>query len=208
MVLSINSGFWLQIPEESKKRLLRPVKLLGISDDLHTAQLEEAGVPINEDTDVFIYYEIRNTFTQQAAHVIIVDNEGPKPVIEFRITGEPVSVEGRQAYRVSAVTSNLMARLGDQNDCQLLDVSCSGFSVAASATHNIAKVLDVTLSYEGRSFSGKCSIQSIRELSPGRIRYGLHCSEDKSAHAELVKGLRLMTTGLQRDQLRRMAGSV
>jgi len=206
-MLSIDCGFWLHIPEESKNRLLRPVKLLGISDDIHTARLEEEGVQIGEDTDVFLYYEIRNTFTQQAAHILTVDDEDPCSVIEFRITGEPVSVEGRGAFRVSAVTSNLTAKLGDQHDCQLLDVTISGFSVVASAEHNMAKVLDVTLRHQGRAFSGQASIQSVRELSPGRIRYGLHCSANKSAQAELVKGLQLLTTGLQRDQLRRMAGT-
>ncbi len=206
-MLSVDSGFYLHIPEESKDRILRPAKILGMVDGICTAKLEEEGIQIRDETDVFIYYEIERVFTQQAAHVTAVDNEDLCPVIEFRTTGEPVSVEGRQAFRVSAAATDLTAKLGDQNDCQLLDVSCSGFSVVASAGHSIAKVLDVTLWNEGRAYSGKAVVQSIRELAPGRIRYGLHCAEGRAAQPELLEALRILTLALQREQLRRMAGT-
>ncbi len=206
-MLNIDSGFWIHIPGGSKDRILRPAMILGFNDDVYTAKLEEEGIRIKEDTYVFIYHEIRNVFSQQAAHVITVDNEDLNPVIEFRITGKPVSVESRQAFRVSAVMADLTAKLGDQDGCQLLDVSFSGFSAVASARHNIAKVLDVTLWHEDRAYSGKASIQSARELAPGRIRYGFHCAEDKSVQSGIMKGLLLLTLGLQNRQLRRVAGT-
>ncbi len=206
-MLSVESGFWLHIPGESKDRILRPAKILGLIDDNCTAKLEEEGIHIQEETDVFVYYEDKSVFTQQAAHVTTVDNEGLCPVIEFSLTGDPVSVESRQAFRVSAAATNLTATLGEQGGCRLLDVSCSGFSAVASDVYNIASVLDVTLRHEGKEYSGKASIQSIRELSPGSIRYGLHCAEGKAAQPKLLEALRLLTLALQREQLRRLAGT-
>ena len=90
--------------------------------------------------------------------------------------------------------------------CPVLDVSSTGFSVIAAQSYSIGNLVDVSIEYGDQGHSGQVSIQSIRELSPGRIRYGLHCAEAKAAPGNLAQGLQQLSVQVQRAQLRRMAG--
>lgn len=204
-MLDIGTSFFVQIPNESKQRTLHPAEVVGFSDNTYTAELEEENLSLVGELDVLVYYEDKRVFMQQAAHVGSVMSNNPKLIIEFQTTGEPVSAESRQCYRVSAVMAGLTADFGSEKNCPLLDVSCTGLSVIASKAHNIGNLVDTRLKYEGKEYAGKSTVQSIRELSKGRIRYGLHCIKEKQATADLARGLEYMTAALQREQLRRLA---
>jgi hypothetical protein len=64
-----------------------------------------------------------------------------------------------------------------------------------------------TLRHEGRPYRGKARIQSIRELSGDRYRYGVHSIQDKASGGDLRKGQQLISASVEREQLRRLAGS-
>ena len=206
-MLGMGGAFFLQIPDESKRRILHPAKVVGFDGNTYTAELEEQDLDISEGRDVFIFYEARRDFLQQAAHVLKILGDELKPAIEFETTGEPVSAESRQHYRVSTVTAGLAAELGDEDQCPLLDVSCTGFSVISNREHAVGSVVEAALGYQGEEYKGKVSVQSILELSKGRIRYGLHCMESKGAAGNMPQGLQVMTLSLQSEQLRRLAGT-
>ena len=206
-MLGIGGALFLQIPDESKRRILHPAKVVRLADDVYTAELEAQDLDIVDGQDLFIFYEARRDFLQQSAHVLTISGGELKPIVELETTGEPVSAESRQFYRVSAVTAGLSAGFGDEQQCPLLDVSCTGFSVVSSLEHSIGNVLEAELSYQDQDYKGKVSIQSIRELSKGRIRYGVHCVESKAAAGNMPRGLQQMTLALQSEQLRRLAGA-
>ncbi len=206
-LLSIGGAFFLQLPDEFPGPILHAAKVVGVEGNTYTAELEEHGPDIAEGQDLLIFYEARRDFLQQAAHILKILGDEPTSTIEFETTGEPVSTQSREFYRVSTVTAGLTAELAGEDRCQLLDVSCTGFSVISSRDHVIGSIVEATLSYLGEKYNGKVSVQSIRELSKGRIRCGLYCLEDRASAGNMLRGLQVMTFSLQSEQLRRLAGT-
>ena len=202
------SGFHFQLPGKSKQRILHPAKVVGLQDDTYTAEVEEGSLAVECGQDVLIYFEKSREFMQQSARIESVEESQERQMITLTTTGQPVSAESRQCYRVSTVMMELTADLGPEPGCWVLDVSSTGFSVIAAESYSIGNVVDVSIEYGDQSHSGKVSIQSIRELSPGRIRYGLHCTEAMALPGSLAQGLQQMSVQIQRAQLRRMAGAV
>ncbi len=204
-MLSTKSGFFLRIPNESDERILHPAKVVEVQDKIYTAQLEEAGLPLTAGQDVLLYYEIDRKFMQQAARIDAVMQDGPEPIVGLETTGEPMSAEERQWYRVSAVLADLTATLGSEEPCPIQDVSTVGFAVLARDRHYVGNVVTATVHYKGRHHTGSATVQSVRDLGDGRIRYGLACAEDKQGGADLNKCLHTITMAIQRQQLRRRA---
>ena len=207
-MLTIDAAFFLQIPGNSKKRILHPAKIVGFTEGLHTAELEEADLPITAEQEILVFYESNHSFLQQPAWVTDVFEGGPKFMSEFTIIGEPMSAENRQTYRVSAVMTGLTVELGEEKKCPLLDISSTGFSLIAGETYEIGNIVDAVVRYDGKEHKGTVCVQSIRPLSEGRIRYGLHCVNDpKQPSGGMSTGLQHVSLSLQREQLRRLAVS-
>ena len=216
-MVPVGHGVFVQFPDEFDRRVLHPATVVGSSDELFTAQLEKEAPPFEPDESIILYYQ-KKEFMQQAARVVSVTEREPEtedvcaagdecgPVFQFELTGEPASAESRQHYRVSTVMSDLTARLGCEDSCQLLDVSGRGFSVVASQKHSVGEVVEATLRFEGRALPVQVCIQSVRELSKGRIRYGLHPVGNPEVGGDIFKMLHHMGMALQRQQLQRLAG--
>ena len=118
-----------------------------------------------------------------------------------------MSAESREWFRVSTVLNDLTADFGVESNCRLLDVSSVGFAVEATERYEIGNTLAVTLHFQDKHFAGKARIQSVRELHGGRVRYGLHSLTHKSSGGDLRKGQQQISTAVEREQLRRLAGS-
>ncbi len=212
-LLNIGGAFFLQIPEESTERILHPAKVVGLTGNILTAEFEDRDLGITEfhhiveREDLFIFFEARNSFLRQAACVLKILDDEPRPTIEFETTGEPVSAQSRECYRVSSITAGLTAKLAGEDQCPLLDVSCTGFSVISSRNYAFGSLVEATLIYQGEEYNDTVCVQSIRELSKGRIRYGLRCLEDRASAGNLPIGLRRMTVVLESEQLRRLTGT-
>ena len=210
-MLEIGGAFFLQVPDESTERILHPAKVVGLTGNILTAEIEdrEFGITefhhIVEREDLFIFFEARNSFLRQAACVLKILDDEPRPTIEFETTGEPVSADSRQHYRVSTVTAGLTAKLAGEDQCPLVDVSCTGFSAISSRNYAFGSLVEATLIYQGEEYNDKVCVQSIRVLGKDRIRYGLCCLEDRASAGNMPRGLQLMTVLLQSEQLRRLA---
>ena len=187
---------------------------------LHAAEIAEAQHPkyaaffkqdvpdVEVGQEVLVYYERKREFMQQAARIeSTTQTEDDEQLrFEFELTGEVISAESRQCFRVSTVISDMTADLGDEADCQLMDVSVTGFAVTASTVHKIGQVVKAKLRHQDQEFSGAVRIQSIRELGPGQIRYGLHGLSTLEGGGNLLRGIALISTAVQRQQLQRLAG--
>jgi hypothetical protein len=206
-MLTIGTGLFIQVPDETDQRILHPAKVTAVDGTLVTAQLEDEDVPVEPGQNVFIYYEFRREFMQQSARIDAVSDVETAAVVGLETTGDAVSSESRQCHRVSTVTANLSASLGAEDACELTDVSATGFSVIAGEEHRRGTTLTATIRFEGRTYSGIGCIQSVKTLGPGRIRYGLHVGESDERSETLAQGLRAVSTSVQRKQLRRMAGA-
>jgi len=129
-------------------------------------------------------------------------------VFAFQTTGEAVSAENRQCYRVSTVVASAVsAELNDQQSCPVLDVSATGFSVLCDAELRPGQVVRTKLEHEQQQCSGTAIVQSAKELPDGRTRYGMYCAGNEKSNGDLLKGLQRISASLQRQQLRRMTGT-
>ncbi len=221
----INAGdqFYVQIPSQSGGRILQPAVVVEHSDSKYTAELEVESPSLEAGNDIVVFFEQKKEFMQQSGRIDMVkpcdmptddsitasgETESPmSTLIGFQLVGEPVSAENRQCYRVSTVMVELTATLDGEANCHLLDISSSGFSLLSSREHSYGSLVEVTLEYGEKTYTGQARIQNIIEHPRGVFRYGLHGIEDKQAESELGKGRQVISMDIQRLQLRRRTGS-
>ena len=201
-MMSLGLGIFLQVPGESKERILHRGTIVEGRGDCYTAEFEDQELSPELGQEVVIYRDIEGTFMKQAARIDAVLTSEHKHDIRFEVTGQPVSAETRECYRVSTVTTGLTAKLGPEDCCPLLNVSATGFAVVATGCYNIGEVVPAILDYEDQQYTGRARIQSIRDLNGGRIRYGLHLIDGRRAGGTLKKGVLHITMSVQRQHLR------
>lgn len=200
-MLARDSGFYLHVPTEAAERLLHPGRVLRLHEGMYTAEMEDLDASVQPGKAVILYFEAGNRFLQQPARIDAVLETQPKFTLGFETTGDPISAESRQTYRVSTATSGLTVMVGNEH-CPLLDISATGLAVVVSDAYLPGQTVMVVLAYDERIYSGTARVQGIRRLPDGRIRYGLHGADDTG---NLEKGLREVTMAIQRKQLQRRA---
>ncbi|MHC5005765.1 MAG: hypothetical protein ACYTGF_00220 [Planctomycetota bacterium] len=206
-MLASETKIFLHLPSESTKTILHPATVKEPGEHGHTAELEEPDVALEAGQDIFVFYELKRKFVKQAARIDAIMQTDPTLVVGFEVTGEIVSAENREWYRVSTGLVSLTMDFGDESGCPLLDVSSVGLAVEATKRYEIGHLVPATLHHGGRQYSGTARIQSIRELGGDRYRYGVHSVQDKASGGDLRKGQQLISASLEREQLRRLAGS-
>lgn len=206
-MMSLGLDIFVQLPGESKERILHPGTIVEGEGNCYTAELEDLDLSPEVGQDVAIFREIKRKFMRQAARIdALLESEG-KPIIRFELTGELVSAESRECYRASTVMADLTVKLGPEDACPLLDVSATGFAVVASESYKIGEVVPATLRYEDQQYTGTASVESIRELSRGRIRYGMSLADDRHSGSTLKRGVLHIAMSVQREHQRRLRRS-
>ncbi|MBN1845314.1 MAG: PilZ domain-containing protein [Sedimentisphaerales bacterium] len=199
---------FLHVPDNSQQRILHPATVIQVENELITAAMTEPDFQIEPESDVFVFHEILREFMQQSVRVAEFapgEYEEP-PQVKFVTTSLPVSAESRQYYRVCTLIAELMIQVGDETNCPLLDVSVMGLASIASQTHPVGRQLEIRIPFEDREFFGKASVMSIRPMRSGKTRYGFLCCDAKQGGGNLPQGLQYISTAVQRQQLRRLAG--
>ena len=101
--------------------------------------------------------------------------------------------------------SDLSAKVDETTDCPVLDVSSTGFAVTMKTVYEIGAIVSVVFDFEGEQLPGTASVQSIRPLRQGQIRYGMNCKPDAAGDC-LKESLHRICMAIQRERLRRLAG--
>ena len=204
-MFTAQGDFFVLLPTTSKHRILHPGTVVECSATSVVGKLKEP-LTLEPGTQVLLLAELNRKFMQQGASVHAVLDAGAEPTVGFALEGQPISAEGRSAYRVSLAASNLACTFGADKQAILLDVSPSGFAVSSSLKLNVADTVRVSLNYGGQSFGGQARVQSVRDLGGSKARYGLHAIEaGRGQKNDLQRGLGSVTAAAQRDQLRRRA---
>lgn len=216
-MIGIGTECFIQIPGDSKKRILYPFQVVGIADDSFVLESEENGLPIEAAMEIRLFFERNREFMQQSARIDSVDAEDQDASAEtdvpqrmqltLQTIGEPVSAESRQVYRVSTALTDYTAELNGEKSCPVLDVSSTGLSVVSKECYVVGNMATITIKEDGKTYVGEVCVQSARDLGKGRTRYGLHCASSKKGPATLSEGLHKASLRYQREQLRRLAGS-
>lgn len=187
----------------SDVRLLRSATVVESCDQSFSIQFDGDSLELDEGQELIAYFHAGRDFMQQIVRVIELLDGGDKLVVDLEPVGDAASAEQRQTYRASAISADLFAELGEDRDLTVQDVSTTGFAVVSSAEYLIGTTIDVSLSFEGDMFSGTASVQSIREFTPTRIRYGLRALEG----GDLSDGLSQISLAVQRQHLKRQSGA-
>ncbi len=205
-MLHIGTKMFMQVPDNSGRRILYPATVVEVVEGIITAEFETPVYEAEAEQEVFVYHEIFREFMKQSAKVDEISETNPRSVIRLHTISEPVSAENRQCYRVSTVLADLIAGLGPEEACPLLDVSATGFALIAKNKYDIGNHIEVTLYFEDAEYSGLGCVQSVRTLSKERFRYGFLGVEDKQSRGNLMKGLKVINASIQREQMKRLAG--
>ncbi len=202
---TLGTGCFVQVPDESSQRILHSAVVQGFTNNTYTAELQEDAALLESGQDIFVYYESSGKFARQPARIDVIAETPSGCTFTFQFTGDAVSGESRQCYRVSTIMTAVTVTLGDEENCQVVDVSATGFAVIAAEQYLATDIVEATIRFEGEAFSGRGRIESVRELSAGRIRYGMHCVDGKATDETLSKGLQQISAAVQRQHLRRLS---
>lgn len=124
-------------------------------------------------------------------------------VIVLEVQGNPETADNRACYRVRTTTSAIQIRFADRNDCDLMDISQTGFGIISDQQLAEGTVVQACLPGDGCEVTGAVRVQSVRQLRSGRFRYGVTCLEPAAQKACVD-----LTMSLQRERLKRLAGQI
>ena len=174
-MLTVGNDVFLQLTSESEHRTLHPSSVVEVTDHVFTAELEEHDLAPEAGQEILIYYNLRHEFVNQSARIDTVletepdENGQSKVLVAIERTGEPVSAEDRQCYRVSTVLAELAVSFGGCGDCPVMDVSPTGFSVISPKKYRVGRIVTATFQYENLQHTGHVCIQSMRPQRDGRF---------------------------------------
>ena len=205
-MLGVGTTMFLLIPNASNKRVLYPGKVTesdGLQfvsefDESITARLPAAG------TEMIAYGEMRGKFYQQGATVVELRAGEAKPVIVFARSGDPVSAEQRQTFRVSVALSGIVAKVGDEHGCQVVDLSPEGFGVISSKELKLGSLINVSMALDGQAIANAARVQTAVKRPDGTYRYGLLIANRKDPARRILEQA---SSAMQRLQLRRLSGA-
>lgn len=185
-------------------RTLDPVEVAGVEggavrlvfvDEVRPEEVRREGERL------MLFFQGAEGFMQQPA--AIVEPVSAEGAVVVATTGEAVSGESRQFFRVSTVLCAYEAEVEGTSGCRIVDASSMGVAVVCDFEREIGDPMGVSFVLKGRRFSGECVVQSVRETRAG-WRLGLLCV---SGSGDLGDGVHALTMDAQRDQLRRIAGA-
>ncbi len=200
---------FLRTPEHE---MLYPGKVSATTDKGYNVVFEGWAFSLEDGVEVFVFYEIDRHFMQQPVRVLSVvekkRDDGPTCIrLELETTGDPISAEKRECYRVSCYSADIEAQLGkDTEMCEVVNLSETGFGIFTEAEYTVGQTLQATLYYYGRHVLGTAVVQSYRAFGK-KNRYGLRVVDDERPKATLKKDLDLIYLVVQREQLARLSGN-
>jgi hypothetical protein len=205
-MIKTDSDIFLHIPDDSGERILHPGRVVEVSETFFAAAFEEEDLVLEDGMDILIYYEMNRNFMQQAGRIDSVVETEPKIMVRLETTGNPVSAESRECCRASGITADLAAKFGPEDNCRVADVSMTGFALYANKSYKTGNRVEAVLYHGGEALTGTVTIQSVKELPTGKIRYGVYCTNDPKSGSRLKQGLSQVYLAVQRQQLARLSG--
>lgn len=199
---------YLRNPNENDDTILHPLQTTQRRDSKWTVMTLEPGLAIDPETELLIYFDVRQQFMKQSAIVTSVEmHENDHLTVELELVGEPMSAENRQCYRVCTAVGELVMTFAGETDCAIVDISATGCAVVSSVPHQVGALLQASISFKGKLHEGQVAVQSLRAYRGKRYRYGLHCIEDRGNRSDLAKALQQLGMQVQREQLQRLSGA-
>lgn len=183
-----------------KKRALRHASVTELDNEGFVVEFDDDPVPLEVDDEVIVYFDDDGNFMQQVVRIREIVRQEPRLQVVLTSIGDATCAESRKHFRVSTLSSEIHARIGEEADCAVQEVSATGFSVVAGESYDLGSTIEVAIEYEGDFFCGSASIQSILELRPGHLRYGLKALDTGLEGSELLDGLQQISQKIEHHQ--------
>ncbi len=161
-MLAAGTEMFLFIPDDANGRILHPGKVIESDATSYVVQFDTAIAP-PPGSDVNAYGEVRGKFFQQGAKVAAIREAAPKAIIAFTRAGEPVSAENRQTFRVSVISANIVAKVGKEKNCPIVDISPEGFGAIAKAELKVGTLVPVEFQHANHIVS---ALRAFRRSKP------------------------------------------
>ncbi len=202
---------FMRLANAPHQREMHELRVLARQGRSWTVAAREEGLVVEIGAEVTLFFELRYQFVQQAGRVTVLHDDVAGIEFEIELVGAPFSAENRGCYRVLTLLTDQWLQLGGEGQrierCQIVDISATGCAIIAEQKLEISQIIKAVLTYGDIDYRGFVSVQSVSELSRGRIRYGVHCLEIRDRDQNLGVGLRLLSMAAQREQLRRLSGA-
>jgi hypothetical protein len=202
-MLSINCECFLLIPNEQNERLLLPGKVVQLNDANAIVKFDQP-ITLKAGDESTIFAQWRDKFLQQGVKIQTAAMNDDPSTIELSRVGEPVSAEGRGSYRVSVAIAMIYGTVDGQKHCHVVDISPEGCAVVCTQPLIIGQTVPVQFEYQNVVVEGLLKVQTLKNLSSGKMRFGLLANEKNSPAR---KALQKLTVLMQRLQLQRLAGA-
>lgn len=202
-MLAAGTDIFVLIPNAANTRVLHPGKVLEVDAQHVVAEFDDSITPA-AGSEVIVYGNYLGKFYQQGAAVIELRTAGLKPIIGFSRIGDAVSAEQRQIYRVTVALSGIVANLGKERSCQVVDMSPEGFGAISAKEHKLGSTIEIAMVCEGQDITAMARIQTCKKRYDGKFRYGMLIPDRKNPAR---KSLELASASIQRQQLRRLSGA-
>jgi len=198
---------FVQLPDVTPRRVLHACQVLDFEGRGCRVQAIEPLEGLQVDATMLVYFEERQRFVQQPARVRAIealDGEAGD-VVHVELLGEPVDAEQRQVYRVSCLAAPIHATMNNEPDCEVVDISATGFGVICSSHFHVGASVTALLHWDGQTYRGPVVVVSVRQVSEGRQRYGVRALEgDETRGMSLFSSLTRVSLAVQREQMRRV----
>jgi hypothetical protein len=201
-MLAVGNAMFLLIPSPSKTRFLHPGKVIESDCTSFTAEFENAVAP-EIGSDVNAFCEVNGQFYQQGAIVREI-RPGVMVVIAFSRSGEVVSAENRQTFRVNVAAADIQAAVGRESACTVVDVSPEGFAAVTSKKVDVGSIVPIKLHGEGHALEAPARVQTMRQRPDGKFRYGFLVPRN---NVLARKSLQQLSATMQRLHLKRIRGA-
>lgn len=204
-MFEVDSAMFLLLQVSAKDRVLQAGKVILSNADEVTVEFGEP-VTLVAGADMIAMGETNGRLFQQGIRVKEFNADGPKITAAFRRMGEIVSAEQRQMFRVSVATAGMEARIGNEKNCQVVDLSPEGFGAILDSELKVGSLVQVSIDYEGKTlFTASARVQTCKLRPDKTFRHGFLVPDAKSPAR---KAMQQLSSLLQRQQLRRLAGAV
>lgn len=193
-------------------------RVLWSNGDLAAVEIEDSTATVAVGNVVSVHFEECHTFLRQMAEIEdVIDREFAdfptdcsehssgcsvgRRIVVFRGFGERKLAENRDCYRVQTKQLNLFLEFGSVSDCEIVDMSQTGFGIVSPEVFSVGDLAKATLPGPDGLTTGIARIQSVRSQSVARFRYGVI-----AIGSELRDACSWLTMQFQRRRLRRLAG--
>lgn len=174
--------FFLLDRTSERREFISGVIVGGGSTDV-VIQFVSEGLGVVVDEEITLYFKHSGHFLNRSYLVSRVTEDADGTRLKLIPQGaEPEEGDLRGSERIPTIYESMVARVGDQEDCMVLDVSTAGIAAIGGGDFREGDVLEFDMVIDEQRYFGEVTLRSVIEVRPGRFRYGLQCNADKDGH--------------------------